>query len=131
MVVVAVAGGTGNVGRAIVEAILAAGKHEVKILGRKVVAQQFRLDMSLTDMQPNPALESELGVPIIPVDYSDVAAAAKVLEENNIHTIVSTMSMFPMDGSKPHEPELIQAADLSKTTVRMISSDWGVPHKDE
>jgi uncharacterized protein YbjT (DUF2867 family) len=37
MAIVAVAGGTGNVGRAIVEAILATGKHQVKILSRKVL----------------------------------------------------------------------------------------------
>ena len=36
MVVVAVAGGTGHLGRTIVEAILATGKHEVKIISRKV-----------------------------------------------------------------------------------------------
>ncbi|KAJ0300810.1 hypothetical protein Brms1b_012668 [Colletotrichum noveboracense] len=38
MAVIAVAGGTGNVGRTIVEAIVAAGKHEVKILARKARA---------------------------------------------------------------------------------------------
>lgn len=36
MVVIAVAGGTGNVGRTIVQALVATGKHEVKILSRKV-----------------------------------------------------------------------------------------------
>ena len=36
MVVVAVAGGTGGVGKTIVEAFAADGKHEVKILSRKV-----------------------------------------------------------------------------------------------
>jgi uncharacterized protein YbjT (DUF2867 family) len=36
MVVVAVAGGTGHLGRTIVEAIVAAGKHDVKILSRTV-----------------------------------------------------------------------------------------------
>lgn len=36
MAVIAVAGGTGNVGRTLVEAIVATGKHEVKILARKV-----------------------------------------------------------------------------------------------
>lgn len=35
--IIAVAGGTGNVGRAIVEAILATGKHQVFILSRKVI----------------------------------------------------------------------------------------------
>jgi len=36
MAVIAVAGGTGNLGRTIVEALVAAGKHSVKILSRKV-----------------------------------------------------------------------------------------------
>lgn len=36
MAIIAVAGGTGNLGRTLVKAIVATGKHEVKILGRKV-----------------------------------------------------------------------------------------------
>lgn len=36
MALIAVAGGSGNVGRKLVEAIVATGKHEVKILARKV-----------------------------------------------------------------------------------------------
>lgn len=36
MVVVAVAGGTGNVGRTLIAAINAAGKHQVIVLARKV-----------------------------------------------------------------------------------------------
>lgn len=36
MVVVAVAGGTGGLGRALVDAIIADGKYELKILSRKV-----------------------------------------------------------------------------------------------
>ena len=36
MVVVAVAGGTGGVGRTIVDALVATGKHQVKILSRSV-----------------------------------------------------------------------------------------------
>lgn len=36
MVTIAVAGGTGNVGRSIVEAIVAAGKHQVIVLSRQV-----------------------------------------------------------------------------------------------
>lgn len=43
MPVVAVAGGTNGVGRAIVEGILAAGKHEVKILSRQVSNYTDRL----------------------------------------------------------------------------------------
>lgn len=36
MVVVAVAGGTGHLGRTLVEGIVATGKHEVKVFSRKV-----------------------------------------------------------------------------------------------
>ncbi|KAH6623331.1 hypothetical protein F5144DRAFT_358142 [Chaetomium tenue] len=111
MAIVAVAGGTDNVGRAIVEAILATGKYEVKILSRK----------------PNPELETEIGAPIIPVDYSDVNAIVKVLEDNNIDTVVSGIAMHSPDGSTPNEFELIRAVDLSKTTRRLISSGWGTP----
>jgi len=41
MVVVAVAGGTGAVGRNIVEALIAQGKHEVVILSRTVCNSLF------------------------------------------------------------------------------------------
>ncbi|KAK0705795.1 hypothetical protein B0T21DRAFT_320564 [Apiosordaria backusii] len=109
MAIVAVAGGTGNVGRAIVEAILATGKHQVKVLSRS----------------PNPALEKEIGAPIIPVDYSSIPAIVKVLEDNQIDTVVSSISMH--SETVPNEFELIHAADLSKVTKRLISSEWGVP----
>lgn len=39
--------------------------------------------------------------------------------------------MHSEDGSAPNEIELIKAADLSKTTTRMISSDWGVPTRPQ
>ncbi len=80
--------------------------------------------------QPNPEIESELGVPVIAVDYSDVEAVTKTLEDNKVHTVISTIGMYPM-GSEPKEIELIRAANASKVTKRMISSDWGVPHKQE
>lgn len=116
MVGVGVAGGTGHVGRAIVEAIVATGKHEVLILGRTA----------------NPQLSAELGVPILAVDYTNVDALAKTLEEHKVHTVVSAILMMPSpSGELPKEVELIQAADKSRFTKRIISSDWGVPHTKE
>lgn len=41
MAVIAVAGGTGNVGRTLVEAIITAGKHDVKVLARKVSPEHW------------------------------------------------------------------------------------------
>ncbi|KAF4898137.1 Oxidoreductase BOA1 [Colletotrichum viniferum] len=114
MAVIAVAGGTGNVGRTIVEAIVAAGKHEVKILARKA----------------NPDLEKEVGASIIVVDYANVEATTKALEDNNVHTVISAINMMPPPGQLPQEIELIRAADASKTTKRIISSGWGIPHNE-
>jgi hypothetical protein len=60
------------------------------------------------------------------VDYSNVESLTKVLEDNDVHTVISALTMLPTEGS-PHEIELIHAADASKSTKRMISSDWGKP----
>ncbi|KAL7908493.1 hypothetical protein GGI35DRAFT_486568 [Trichoderma velutinum] len=111
MAVIAVAGGTGNVGRTIVEGILATRKHDVVILSRK----------------PNPSIEAELSLSVIVVDYSDVEAVTKSLEDHHVDTVISALSTSALDGSAPKEIELIRAANASKTTRRMISSDWGVP----
>ncbi|KAF4998318.1 hypothetical protein F66182_16312, partial [Fusarium sp. NRRL 66182] len=73
MVRVAVAGGTGHLGRTLVEAIIATGKHEVKVFSRK----------------SNPELESTLGVQVIAVDYSDVDSLTTKLEDLGIHTVIS------------------------------------------
>ncbi|KAI0966378.1 NAD(P)-binding protein [Xylaria arbuscula] len=113
MAIIAVAGGTASVGRAIVEAIIAAGKHEVKILSRN----------------PNPELESSIGAKIIPVDYMNVEGTTKILEDNNIHTVISTMTFRPQEGTIP-ELQLVQAAEASKTTKRYVFNNWGAPIED-
>lgn len=60
------------------------------------------------------------------MDYSDVEAVTKTLEENNVDTVISAIFMM----GEPKEIQLIQAADASKTTKRMISSDYGLPHSE-
>lgn len=65
------------------------------------------------------------------MDYSDVEALTRALEENNIHTVVSALQMLEAGGSVSREVELIRAADASKTTKRMISSNWGPPNTEE
>ncbi|KAL0938320.1 nmra-like family protein [Colletotrichum truncatum] len=114
MAVIAVAGGTGNVGKTLVEAIVATGKHDVKILARKA----------------NPELEKQVGASILVLDYANVEATTKILEDNNVHTVISAINMMPPPGQVPQEIELIRAADASKTTKRIITSGWGVPHHE-
>ncbi|KAF5006971.1 hypothetical protein FDECE_6687 [Fusarium decemcellulare] len=110
MGIVAIPGGTGGIGRALVEAIVARGKHQVKILGRK----------------PNDDLAKELGTPIIVVDYNDVASLTKVLEDNKVDTVVSALSSMPDQGTPP-EVNLVRAAEASQVTRRFVASNWGFP----
>ncbi|KAI1395075.1 NAD(P)-binding protein [Hypoxylon fuscum] len=110
MVTVAVAGGTGGIGRAIVNSIVANGKHKAIILARR----------------SDEALAREVGASIIAVDYTNVSELANTLERHGVHTVISTINMRTTEGEPP-EVELIRAADASKSTKRMISSEWGVP----
>ncbi|KNB16946.1 hypothetical protein FOXG_14949 [Fusarium oxysporum f. sp. lycopersici 4287] len=107
MPVVAIAGGTGSVGRFIVEEIVVDGKLEVILLSHKA----------------NLALEKELGARILPIDYSDPNTIANLLEENHVDVVIAALG-----GRTPPEQEhgLIQAAAKSKATKRYIPSVWGV-----
>lgn len=69
---------------------------------------------------------------MVPVDYSDIGFLTKSLENNNIHTVISALTMLPSPGTDGvKEVELIRAADASRVTKRMISSDWGLPHTEK
>lgn len=52
MVVIAVAGGTGDVGRAVVEEIARTGKHKVLVLGRQVRDNPFPPAYPFYRLQP-------------------------------------------------------------------------------
>ena len=89
-------------------------------------------DSLYSSPQPKPGLESEIGVPIIIANYDNIAELTKSLEDNNVHTVVSAISMMPSPtGEDPKETALIRAADASTTTKRLISSDWGISHTEE
>ncbi|PVH68334.1 NAD(P)-binding protein [Cadophora sp. DSE1049] len=102
MSIIAVAGGTGKLGRAIVDGINAAGKFEIVVLARQ---------------------SKEIGARIIAVDYSNPEVIASVLEQNSIGTVISALS-----SQSPAELELnlIKGADKSSVTERYIPSIWGV-----
>ncbi|KAI8240342.1 Oxidoreductase swnN [Colletotrichum sp. SAR 10_99] len=105
MAIVAVAGGTGGVGRAIVEQLQLSGKQQFFVLGRK---------------SPSPALP---GAPsFLEVDYENVDALIKILEEHNIDTVISALNP-ESEKSSNAQINLIAAADKSKTTQRFVPSD--------
>ncbi|KAH8885892.1 NAD(P)-binding protein [Thozetella sp. PMI_491] len=106
MSVVAVAGGTGSIGRTVVEEIVADGKFEVIVLSRKA----------------DPELEKTIGARIIPVDYSNAASLAKLLEDNHVGTVISALGGLD---SLEKERILIQSAEISRVTKRYIPNNWG------
>ncbi|KAK1726481.1 hypothetical protein CaCOL14_012189 [Colletotrichum acutatum] len=110
--IVAIAGGTGDLGRTIVEAILADRKFSVVILSREA----------------NDDREKEIGARILPVDYSSADDIARVLEENNVHTVISTLNNM---ASVEPELNLIAAADQAAATKRYVPSIWGAKFSRE
>ena len=125
MVTVAVAGGSGNLGLTIVEA-LKESKHKVIVIVRKVSSYHntnpWRLCPYARDPQESKAQMKD--VPVFNVDYSDVEAVTRVLEENNVHTVISALSVRgPEEGAS--ETSLVKAAAKSNATKRFIASEFG------
>lgn len=79
--------------------------------------------------QPNPELEKSIGATILAVDYFDIEALTQVLEDNNVHTLISALT-FRAQASAIPELQLVLAADASKATKRYVANNWGVPFKE-
>lgn len=112
MVVVAIAGGTGGIGKHIVEAILATKKHEVVVLSRS----------------PTHALLESKGAKIVAVSYTDATTLDSALQ--GVHTVISTIGGHDYDSWVTPQLALLEAA--TRTGVkRFVPSDWsfrGLPH---
>ncbi|KAJ6180935.1 hypothetical protein N7519_011396 [Penicillium mononematosum] len=113
MAIIAVAGDTGKLGRAIVEA-LKTTSNTIYILAR----------------QENKVLSDELGITIIPAQYSNIESLTKLPEDNKIDTIVSAIIVVDYDASSS-QLNLIAAADQSSSTKRFIPSEYGIAYTEE
>ncbi|OGM48854.1 hypothetical protein ABOM_003004 [Aspergillus bombycis] len=113
VVTVAVSGGTGKLGRAIVEALRSTTNHSVLVLARGA----------------NDQLSSTLDVPILPVDYSSIESLSKVLDENNIDTVISTVPITDASASES-QLNLIEAAMKASSTKRFIPSEFGIQYTE-
>ncbi|KAB8263303.1 NAD(P)-binding protein [Aspergillus pseudonomiae] len=105
MVKVAVAGGTTGIGRAIVKALEKDGSHQCIILSRNV------------------SNDSK----VLAVDYSDPKGLQSALEEHEIHTVISAVSL-QTEASGQSQLNLIEAADRSKATKRFMPSEFGAKY---
>ncbi|GME65728.1 NmrA-like family protein [Neofusicoccum parvum] len=102
MTTVAIAGGTGNIGRTLVEVL----SENPKNTG----------STATTDAKAT----------IVHIDYGDVESISQALEKHQIDTVISCLSMID-ESSGESELNLIRAADTSSATRRFIPNDWGVP----
>ncbi|KAF2625417.1 NAD(P)-binding protein [Macroventuria anomochaeta] len=111
MVVVAVVGGTGNVGKTIVDALKIDGTHEVIVFGRKVP-------------------QGELSIPTFALDYKNIDQITQTLDEHKVHTVISTIVMYNPVAAQS-ERNLIAAATNSATVKRFVQSNWGDKTPDD
>lgn len=109
MPVVAIVGGTGSLGRTMVEVLRTDPKHKVVVLARK-------------------ASDSVTGV--IPTDYTNVETTAATLRENGVDTVVCAINVGDASSSEA-QVNMIRAAASSGTVKRFIVSEWGVVHEEE
>ncbi|KAF2450150.1 NAD(P)-binding protein [Karstenula rhodostoma CBS 690.94] len=103
--VVAVAGGSSGLGRAIVDALRADGRYEVLIFSRA----------------ENPQVEKESGARVLAADYSSVDALTTLLETNNVEVLITTANTT-VDPTP--EFNMIEAAARSRATKRFIPNAW-------
>ncbi|KAL7906507.1 hypothetical protein GGI35DRAFT_471070 [Trichoderma velutinum] len=109
--VIAVAGGTGSVGRTIVDELKKSPLYDVIVLARKAP--------EVNDKE----------APVVAVDYNNVAETAQKLASHKVEVIISTISVVD-ELSAGCQNDLIKAASQSGTVKRFIASEWGTPHTE-
>ncbi|EFQ33916.1 NmrA-like family protein [Colletotrichum graminicola] len=108
MVRIALAGGAGNVGKEVHDALVARGKHEILILSRK--------DAPAEALSP--------GVQWIKTSYDDVDQLAEALE--GVHTVLSFMTgpMDPTNAAQEDGQKPLIDASIKAGVKRFAPSEW-------
>ncbi|KAM0263897.1 hypothetical protein ACHAQJ_000932 [Trichoderma viride] len=109
--VIAVAGGTGSVGRTIVDELKKSSLYDVIVLARNVPEQN---DEKST---------------VIAVDYKNIAETAQQLADRKVEVVISTIHVMDETASTA-QIELIKAARQSGSVKRFIVSEWGNVHTE-
>ncbi|QPC70722.1 hypothetical protein HYE68_001474 [Fusarium pseudograminearum] len=104
MKVVAVAGGTGSVGSSIIDGLVDYGKHKER--------------------------PTNGAVNYLKVDYSDVDATTKALEEANVNIVICAIAVISPEANQAQK-NLIQAAAQSRPTERFVISSFDALHMKE
>jgi saccharopine dehydrogenase-like NADP-dependent oxidoreductase len=136
MVVVAVAGGTGDVGRTIVEEISRDPLNTVYVFTRKVKFLLLPSELNLKTRQSKPGSTPKAtpGTSIIlhEVDYSDISELSAVLVRLQVDTVISALNLH-WPGAAGAQINLIRAAAEAGVVKRFIPSeyniDWNCPEE--
>ena len=118
-------------GKTLVDAFKESEKHEVIVFGRKV--SSCTVDNPVYDLVTylhGQIPKGESAAPVFAVDYNDIEQLAKTLDENNVHTVISTIVMMDPAAAKA-EVNLVAAAAKSSPTKRFVASNWGVASPDQ
>ncbi|KPM42090.1 hypothetical protein AK830_g4484 [Neonectria ditissima] len=106
MVVVAIAGGTGGVGRTVLDAIAKSGKHKAVILSRTAV-----LATAINEAK------------YVAVDYNNIEQMRAVFQANNVEAVVSALLLADEIAAQA-QINLIRAAAQSGTVTKFIPSEY-------
>jgi hypothetical protein len=74
--------------------------------------------------------EGGSAAPVKAVDYNDIEQLTKTLEENNVHTVISTIVMMDPAAANA-EGNLVAAATKSSSTKRFVASNWGAASPED
>ncbi|ATY66325.1 NAD(P)-binding domain [Cordyceps militaris] len=99
---VVVAGGLGDLGKLITEAILKTGQHDVYIMSRKLA-------------------------PIIQTDYASETAVAELLIQHNCHTVICAFAL-DFEAASDAQLRLIRAAARAPCVRRFLPSEFNVDY---
>lgn len=124
MTVIAVAGGSGGVGKTIVETLLES-EFDIVILSRTVRIRESVEPCSLQYSSVSQVKQetSSRKIQHVEVNYDDVPAMVHELEQHKIHTIISAIGLVSDETSRS-QLNLIEAAEKSAPTKRFIPSEY-------
>lgn len=110
MTIIVIAGGTGGVGRTLVDAFENDGKHTIVVLSRKGGLE----------------LKSGTRLTMVKVEYTSIASLIDILRAYNIEAVISTLNTF---GDNQNELNLISAAEQCSSVKRFVPSVFGIPYR--
>ncbi|KAB8069783.1 NAD(P)-binding protein [Aspergillus leporis] len=107
MTVIAVAGGTGGIGRTVIEALVQQSKLQVIVFTRG-------------QPKSDPVLDKTSQVQVI---YDDITSLTQTLVQYDVHTVISAIGILS-DETAESQLNLIEAADRSPATKRFMPSEY-------